>query len=84
MTINDKRSSNVWRFKDLFPGDIFEFKEKIYIKITKYNNNLFYSEATENEKVYCNAFNLTQNEVKCFFDDDIFVTKLYCELNIKG
>ena len=31
MTINDKRSSNVWRFKDLFPGDVFEFKEKIYI-----------------------------------------------------
>lgn len=79
MKINDKRPLNVWKFKDLFPGDVFEFKEKIYIKISN-NDNL----ATENEKVYCNAFNLTQNEVKCFFDDDIFVTKLYCELNIKG
>ena len=77
MTINDKRSSNVWRFKDLFPGDVFEFKEKIYIKIINNNNNL----ATENEND--NAFNLTQNEVKCF-DDDVIVTKLYCELNIKG
>ena len=77
MTINDKRPLNVWKFKDLFPGDVFEFKEKIYIKITNNNNNL----ATENEND--NAFNLTQNKVTCF-DDSVFVTKLYCELNIKG
>lgn len=83
MTINDERPLNVWRFKDLFPGDIFEFKEKIYMKITKNNNNLFYSKANENEKGCCNAFNLTQNEVK-YFDDGVFVVKLYCELNIKG
>ena len=76
MTINDKRPLNVWKFKDLFPGDVFEFKEKIYIKITN-NNNL----DTENEND--NAFNLTQNKVTCF-DDNVIVTKLYCELNKRG
>lgn len=77
MKINDKRPLNVWKFKDLFPGDVFEFKEKIYIKITNNNNNL----DTENEND--NAFNLTQNKVTSF-NDGVFVTKLYCELNIKG
>ena len=78
MKINDKRPLNVWKFKDLFPGDVFEFKEKIYIKISN-NNNL----ATENENENDNAFNLTQNKATRF-DEDVIVTKLYCELNIKG
>ena len=76
MTINDERPLNVWRFKDLLPGDVFEIKEIIYIKIINPAASIEYNK-------YYNAFNLTQNTVTRF-DDGAFVVKLDCELNIKG
>jgi hypothetical protein len=72
MTINDERPLDVWKFKDLVPGDVFEFKEIIYIKAVSGEYNKYY-----------NVFNLTQNILN-HIDDGTFVVKLDCELNIKG
>lgn len=72
MTINDERPLNVWKFEDLAPGDVFEFKEIIYIKAVSGEYNKYY-----------NAFSLTQNILN-HIDDGFLVVKLDCELNIKG
>lgn len=85
MTINDKRPLNIQKFKDLLPGDVFEVKEKIYIKIIN-SIDLFYSAnigGNTTKKGCCNAFNLTENKIE-YFNDDTFVVKLSCELTIKG
>lgn len=85
MKINDERKGNTLKFKlkfkNLYPGDVFEFEGLVYIKITS-KENLYYARDFHVEGISCNAYSLIQNEIK-YFSDDIFVTKLKCKLIIE-
>ena len=86
MDIDDRRKRNalrfIYKFKNLYPGDVFEFEGLIYIKITN-KESLYYARDFYIEGISCNAYSLTQNKIK-YFSDDIFVTKINCKLIIEG
>lgn len=64
----------ICQFQNLYPGDVFEFEGLVYIKIDN-KGSLYYAKDFYIEGISCNAFSLTQNEVK-YFSDDIVVKKI--------